>query len=512
MSLDSKIVRNSVWNPTSPMVKDEVRKERFESRSRRFQVFRSIRSVLLCAAYKGASPSISRCILTMSIVWCWTQSLMRTAQSVLDESLALAEDLDLEESIELLEAHLTPLLESAAVKCIFVYNMAPLYRQLANVLEAQAQFDLAIRILKMLVEASSFRNKEYVKEIEAIRRKTERDSVGRRGAIEGQRTIDDIEAEISETEFETACLYRDLGLLFTRAGQSEKGKLLVSKACSMLAEMHFKFMDSKLAKKKKKNKDNDAQNAPLDFGKKVDLLLAAFCPSLGLICETLGNQEAASPEAQHAHLTALTRNSASLGLLSPNHPHYATLLHHQLYDSDFSTKAVQVDLARLEFCIKKHRSMIGAKSIELVGLLLGAATQKRTLNDFDASFALLEEARKIVSEAIGDDSTYYATILLHHAIHFYSTSDFDKAESFAKSALGIKRQVLGDSHIHVAMIQYDLSLILECKGQSAEAMLNAENCIKTLSSHIDDTHPSLSAALELHQRLVSSNTSNNPVY
>lgn len=421
--------------------------------------------------------------------------------------MALEEDLDFEDAVELLENHLTPLYESSTVKPIFVYNMAPLYRQLANLLESQGQFDQAIRILRLLVEASTFRHKEFLKEIEIIRRKAERSGLGRRIAVEGQKTIDEIEAEISETELETVCHTRDLGLLFARAGQLEQGKLFVSKACSMLAEMHFKEMDSKQSKKKKKNKDNIGQNAEESLEKKIGLLLAAFCPDMGLICESIGNEVATSPEAQHAHFTTLFRNSASLGLISPSHPHFASLLLHQRYDSEESTCAVKRDLRRLESIIKRYRSILGNKSLELVGLLLGAAMYKRILREFDASFALLEDAGTIVSEALGDKSTYYATILLHKAIHCYTTSDFEKAEHFASTALSIKSQRLGDSHIHVAMIQYDLALILECKGQTEQAKTAIESCIKTLSTHVDEDHPNLCAALELRQRL---DTHNNP--
>lgn len=389
--------------------------------------------------------------------------------------------------------------------------MAPLYRQLANVLEAQAQFEPSIRILKMLVEATTFRLREYVKEIEAIRRKMERGSVGRSGAIEGQKVILDIEVEISETELETACHYRDLGLLFTRAGQADKGKLLVSKACSMLAELHFKFMDSKVNKKKKKSKNVNGENEDMDVTKKISLLLAAFCPDLGVICESLGKEEVTSPEAQHAHHSTLTRNSAELGLLPPDHPHYATLLHHQQYDSEVSVCAVEKDLSRLQACIKKYRSILGVKSLGFIGLLLAAATQKRTLKLYDLSFALLEEASVIVAEALGNNSTHYATILLHKAIHFFSMGEFAKSESLARTALEIKTLILGDAHVHVAMIQYDLALIYECQGQLVDAKSNAELCIKTLSASLPDTHPNLSAALELHQRLNSSDSGNNPI-
>lgn len=423
----------------------------------------------------------------------------------------MEKDLDFEEASALLEGFLQPLYDASAVKPVLVYNMAPLYRQLANVQEAQAQFEPSIRILKMLVEATTFRIREYVKEIDSIRRKMERGSVGRSGAIEGQKAILDIEAEISETELETACHYRDLGLLFTRAGQADKGKLLVSKACSMLAELHFKFMDSKLNKKKKKKKDCNGENGDMDVSKKINLLLAAFCPDLGVICESLGHDEVISPEAQHAHHSTLTRNSAELGLLPPDHPHYATLLYHQQYDSEVSFPAVEKDLCRLQACIKKYRSMLGVKSLGFIGLLLAAATQKRTLKMYDLSSPLLEEAGNIVSEILGDKSTHYATILLHKAIQCFAMGDYAKAESFALTALDIKTQLLGDAHVHVAMIQYDLALIYECQGRLTDAKRSVELCIKTFSAAVPDSHPNLSAAMELYQRLNTSATLNNPM-
>lgn len=440
---------------------------------------------------------------------------------VLEEAAALEEDLDFEAAAELIESFLEPRSDLPGVRGVLIYNMAPLYRKWANLLEAQARFEEAIRLMRLLVEAATFRHKEYLKEASILRRGLERRSIAKEEAKDARRMICEFDDEMREIELELACYYRDLGLLFYKSGQSEKGKLMVSKACSMLVEMHFKLQDNSKLKKKQKNMSDTDNSAYRNHGHRISLLMASFCPDLGLICEMIGgNTEVTSCVAQNAHISALQRDSACLGHLTPQHPLFGTMLNLQseLNDNEFSEPETRRDLRRIEAITKRHRSVLGSKSIILAGLLLGGATLQRRLFQFENSKSLLEEAASIVSHSMGDKSSYYATVLMHQSIHAQCMGDLATAEEKARKSLEIRNSIFGETdNIHSALSRYDLALILSKKLQSTRQ--NSNDATGELKSKCEknanvqsNSHPNLAPKVILsnsNQRNDGDNTSEN---
>lgn len=157
-------------------------------------------------------------------------------------------------------------------------------------------------------------------------------------------------------------------------------------------------------------------------------------------------------------LNNLSNKIKDKGLIKILKEQYDLLM--KLYKDVNSEEKLERSLKMILYTIDNHKKNLPSKKLVLIPLLLDAAYEYSSLNDFDKAEALINEALSIASLHTSDNSCYTANVLVHAGIIQLLRQNFEESEELLKRALDIKKSKLGDDHLFTAMVKFELSIVL----------------------------------------------------
>jgi len=116
------------------------------------------------------------------------------------------------------------------------------------------------------------------------------------------------------------------------------------------------------------------------------------------------------------------------------------------------------------------------------------------VGDYDEALSLYTQAH-IICQEIGQQNSFFATILNNLAAIYEEKGIYATAESYYRKALKLRLQVLGENHPDFAASLDNLALFLYAKGDYTESKKHQDQAVELRRQVLGENHPDFAASL-----------------